>query len=153
MGMWNSPRGDSLSHLKFVLNCHTGFSRPLCSINKRYLEQENENSETSKFISICHRTESCLCVVNYMSCCFSVSFALDYDICHVSESCSKNMPSENLIKEPITSEGDPTTKSQNHGALHVEGKLGNYILISGFISRMREFSLAHKQQLDTKREM
>lgn len=84
MGLWNSPRGDSLSHLKFVLNCHTGFSRPLCSINKRYLEQENENSETSKFISICHRTESCLCVINYMSFCFSVSFTLDYDMCHVS---------------------------------------------------------------------
>ena len=63
------------------------------------------------------------------------------------------MPSENLIKDPITSEGDRTTKSQNHGALHVEGKLGNYILISGFIFRMGEFSLGHKQQLDTKREM
>lgn len=53
------------------------------------------------------------------------------------ESCSNSMLSENLIKEPLISDSDPTTESQNHVALQFEGKLGNYILVWG-----RKFHLA-----------
>lgn len=41
------------------------------------------------------------------------------------ESCSNSMLYENLIKEPLISDSDPTTESQNHVALQFEeGKLG-----------------------------
>lgn len=69
------------------------------------------------------------------------------------ERASKSMLSENLMKEHLTGDGDPTGESQNHVTLHDEGKPEKYILISGFISRMGDFSLGQKQQPHTKREM
>lgn len=32
--------------------------------------------------------------------------------------------SENLIKETLSGDGDPTAESQNHGVFHLEGELG-----------------------------
>lgn len=36
-----------------------------------------------------------------------------------------SMLSENFIKDPITGNGPPAAESQNHGAVHVEGKWEN----------------------------
>lgn len=69
------------------------------------------------------------------------------------ESCPESMFSAHLTKEPVTGDGDLTTESENHVALRAEGRLENDTPVFGFISRMREFPLDRKQELDIKREV
>ena len=87
----------------------------------------------SKLLNTFRRAENRLCVIKYIPFCFSLSFlplVMTFVAVH-PDSCSNNMLPENLIKEPLISDSDPTTESQNPVALQCEGKLGNYILIWG----------------------
>lgn len=125
MSRWDSPHEDRRSHLKFMLNCHSGWRSPLHSINTPHLQPEDENSiQTSKWISIDHRTECFLCVIKCIRLSRCVFCPWIWHLPWILKVPESTL-SENLIKETLTGDGAPTAESQNHGVFHVEGELEN----------------------------